>query len=141
MPMAHDMSSAAKDLDARSPATDIALTQAEREIGAKLPFEYLEFLKIRNGGEGFVGPNSYVMLWRAEELASLNQAYEVQKYAPGLLLFGSDGGGEAYGFDTRTSDWEIVQVPFVGMTWDLVWPLAKSFKEFLLQLAAAGPDG
>ena|SRR2546425_1936717 len=134
----HDLSSATTDLYARQPATDTALAAAEREIGTKLPHQYLEFLKTRNGGEGFVGPTSYVMLWRAEELAPLNQAYEVQKYAPGLLLFGSDGGGEAYGFDTRTPDWEIVQVPFVGLTWDLARPLAKSFDEFLLRLAEAG---
>ena len=133
----HDLSSAARDLDARSPATDTALATAEREIGAKLPHQYIEFLKVRNGGEGFVGSNSYVMLWRAEELASLNQAYQVQKYAPGLLLFGSDGGGEAFGFDTRTSDWEIVQVPFVGMAWELAEPVAKSFEEFLAHLAEA----
>lgn len=139
--MAHDTSSAGKNLDRRSPAADAALAKAEREIGAKLPQQYVKFLKTRDGGEGFVGANSYVMLWRAEELASLNQAYEVQKYAPGLLIFGSDGGGEAYGFDTRTPEWKIVQVPFVGMTWDLARPLAKSFDEFLVTLAEAGSDG
>jgi cell wall assembly regulator SMI1 len=128
-------------LDARTPATDTALASAEREIGAKLPGQYLDFLKTRNGEEGFVGPNSYVMLWGAEELASLNEVYEVQKYAPGLLLFGSDGGGEAYGFDTRTPEWQIVQIPFVGMTWDLARPLAKSFDEFLLRLAEPVLDG
>lgn len=28
-----------------------------------------------------------------------NEEYQVRQYAPGVILFGSDGGGEAYGFD------------------------------------------
>jgi hypothetical protein len=75
------------------------------------------------------------MLWGAEELVPLNEAYQVQKFVPGLLLFGSDGGGEAFGFDTRAGDWPIVQVPFVGMGWDVAWPMGTSFNEFLRNLS------
>jgi hypothetical protein len=64
----------------------------------------------------------------------MNQSYEVQKYVPGLLVFGSSGGGEAYGFDTRFPDWPIVQVPFVGMEWAVAEPMGSSFGEFLGQL-------
>ena len=62
-------------------------------LGVSLPGDYLEFLRQHNGGEGFVGDN-YIIFWRAEELADFNREYEVDKYAPGILLFGSDGGGE-----------------------------------------------
>jgi hypothetical protein len=47
-----------------------------------------------NGGEGSVG-DTYVILWRIEELIEMSKAYDVAEYAPGLFLFGSDGGGEA----------------------------------------------
>jgi len=87
-----------------------------------------------NGGEGFIGEEEYLMLWSVEELPSLNEAYEVQQYAPGLLLFGSSGGGEAYGFDTRKQCFEIVRVPFIGMTWDLAQPIATSFDLFMRTL-------
>jgi hypothetical protein len=58
-----------------------------------LPQGYLDFLYRYNGGEGFVGPNAYVIFWRLGELAELNEAYQVAEFAPGLLAFGSNGGG------------------------------------------------
>ncbi len=71
------------------------------------------------------------MLWRAEELVEMNKSYHVNEYAPGLLLFGSDGGGEAFGFDTRTDAKPIVSVPFVGMALNEARPVASNFNEFL----------
>ena len=112
-------------------ASDAAIAEGGRQLNLKLPEEYVEFLKLSNGGEGFIGKNSYVILWGVDELASLNQSYEVQQYAPGFLVFGSNGGGEAYGFDTRTTTLPVVQIPFVGMDWSLAQPLGGSFKDFL----------
>ena len=51
--------------------------------------------------------------------------------APGIFLFGSNGGGEAYGFDKRPST-SVVQVSFVGIDRSLVEYLAPSFTEFLI---------
>jgi hypothetical protein len=121
-------------LDRRPAATDAIVAAGEGQLGKKLPEDYVRFLKHANGGEGFVG-KGYAILWPVDELASMNRSYEVQEYAPGLLIFGSDGGGEAYGFDTRTSDWIVVQVPFVGMTWSLARPRGASFIAFLKNLS------
>ena len=81
--------------------------------------------------KGFIGEH-YVIFWGAGQLAEMNQGYDVQEYAPGLLLFGSDGGGEAYGFDTRQTPWVIGQVPFVGMAREEFWKMGSSFLEFLV---------
>ena len=118
-------------LNKQSGASDAVIAEGGRQLNLKLPEEYIEFLKLSNGGEGFIGKNSYVILWGVDELASLNQSYEVQQYAPGFLIFGSNGGGEAYGFDTRTATWPVVQIPFVGMDWTLAQPLGGSFNDFL----------
>jgi hypothetical protein len=64
----------------------------------------------------------------------MNKAYQVAEYAPGLFLFGSDGGGEAFAFDTRTEAKPIVSVPFVGMELKLARPLGSNFKAFLEEL-------
>src|SRR3990172_2314917 len=93
-----------KRFNSRPPATKDALAAFEQASGLKLPEEYLGFLKVTDGGDGFIG-RTYVILWRVEELAGMNEAYKVHVYAPELLLFGSDGGGEAYAFDMRQHPW------------------------------------
>jgi hypothetical protein len=132
-----DMRGILDALDRRPPATDAAIAESEKHSGTKLPAEYVEFLRLANGGAGFVGKNTYVMLWGVEELAPMNQSYEVQKYAPGLLIFGSDGGGEAYGFDTRTAQPPVVQMPFVGMAWSVARFMGGTFSVFLERLREA----
>lgn len=112
------------------PADAEAIRRLEVESGLNLPVEYEGFLRQQNGGEGFIG-SAYAMLWRAEELVEMNKSYHVNEYAPGLLLFGSDGGGEAFGFDTRTDAKPIVSVPFVGMALNEARPVASNFNEFL----------
>jgi hypothetical protein len=120
-------------LNRRPPATSEAITAFERTTSKQLPGEYVDFLKITDGGEGFVG-KAYVILWGVGELVSMNQGYAVENYVPGLLIFGSDGGGEAFGFDTRNPQWPTVQVPFVGMEWALAQPIAASFMGFFERL-------
>ena len=120
-----------------SPATEFAIREFERESGLRLPQDYERFLRQTNGGEGFVGPNAYVILWRVEELLELNRAYEVSVYAPGLFLFGSDGGGEAFAFDVRSNPAPTVSVPFVGMDRSLARPIGTTFTGFLQALAQA----
>jgi hypothetical protein len=132
--MATDIATLLNGLGRRSGATDRMIAESEKQLGAHLPPEYVDFLRVTNGGEGFIGDNAYAMFWNVEDLASLNGSYEVLKYAPGLLIVGSDGGGEAYGFDTRAAGWPVVRVPFVGMNWSAAEPMGKTFNEFLRRL-------
>ena len=99
-----------------------------------LPQDYTAFLKQANGGEGMVGPNAYLILFAVDELASLNKAYQVEDYVPGLLIFGSDGGGEAYAFHTRDA-MRVVRMPFVGMDPSTVEALVDDFTAFIEYLA------
>jgi hypothetical protein len=108
----------------------------ERETAITLPPDYREFLRFTDGGEGFTGPGSYAMIWKIGELLRFNREYEVQVYAPGLLLFGSSGGGEAFAFDLRAPGrTPVVSVPFIGMDAKEVWPLAETFGGLLEYLA------
>jgi len=118
-------------LTLRPGAGEADIVDEERRLGLRLPEDYVAFLRVSDGAEGFIGDNSYVILWSSKELSSMNDAYEVQKYVPGLLIIGSSGGGEAYGFDTRGSAWPIVQVPFVGMDWGDAQLMGESFSLFL----------
>lgn len=118
------------------PAHDGDIDAFEHETGIKLPSQYREFLKLTGGGEGFIGSNSYAMLWKVEDLLRFNREYEVHEYAPGLLLFGSSGGGEAFAFDLRSGGTQpVVSVPFVGMDLSEIVHLADTFDGFLEHLA------
>ncbi len=113
-----------------------ALDTALSSLGQDFPKDYQEFLRSSNGGHGFIG-QFFVSLWKADDLERLNAAYEVTCVAPHLFLFGSDGGGEAFAFDTREDPWAVVQVPFIGMgDPENAIPTGGSFTEFLENLVA-----
>lgn len=115
------------------PADAASIQQFQTEAGLRLPEDYAKFLRERDGGEGFIG-DAYLILWRLGELVELNKAYQVTEYAPGLFLFGTNGGGEAYAFDTRSDAKPIVSVPFVGMDLKSVHTVAPNFGSFVDKL-------
>ena len=114
------------------PASAETLRAVEQGIGKIFPDDYKAFLLQHNGGDGFIG-TSYFILWRAEELSRFNDGYEVSKYAPGLMLFGSNGGGDGFAFDTKTSPYRVMQVPFIGMSRADEFHVAGSFTELLMR--------
>lgn len=65
------------------------------ELPYVFPSEYMEFLELFNGYCGFLG-TSYVDLMQFEELMEINEAYEMEKFFPGMNMIGSDGGGMGY---------------------------------------------
>jgi hypothetical protein len=117
-------------------ATDAQVAAAERALGVTLPPDYLAQTRQADGAEGFVG-NSYLVLWPLAQLRDLNEAYRVHEYAAGVLLFGSDGGLEGYGFDTRGGGNSIVRVPFDRMDWEYARPAGRTLNEFFEMLRRA----
>jgi hypothetical protein len=105
-------------------------------LGVELPSDYLDFLRQHDGGEGFIG-DDYIIFWKAEELADFNREYEVEKYAPGILLFGSNGGGEGYGFDVESAAMPIVRIPFIGMAREYAHLVAKDFPDLFATLGSS----
>lgn len=124
--MRHPIKQLLGDFASESGASSEGLQLLKSIEGLELPDDYLSFLSEANGGEGFIG-EEYLILWKAEELEQFNREYEVETYAPGLFLFGSNGGGEGFGFDTRSRPYKVVQVPFVGMDLRYATPVADSF--------------
>ncbi|WP_260427998.1 SMI1/KNR4 family protein [Burkholderia stagnalis] len=112
-------------------ASNQAVSDLVGQLDISLPDDYLAFLRKNDGGEGFLG-RDYLILWKAEDIVTFNREYEVDEYAPGLLIFGSNGGGEAYAFDTRVTPMQVVQVPFIGMDLADAIPVAESFSSLLL---------
>ena len=67
-----------------------------------LPADVRRFLEEHDGARGTVGPRKRPLsLWSAEQIAREADEQEVTRATPGLLLFGTDGGGEGYGYLPR----------------------------------------
>jgi hypothetical protein len=100
------------DLQLNEPARLQAIIDVENKLGIEFPIDYKEFLLFSNGCEGSIG-ESYICIWPIEELIEANEASEVDEYTPGLVLFGSDGGGEAFAFDMRNNNKKYIMVPLM----------------------------
>lgn len=138
MPEMIDRNRATAMLALNSPTLKTDIVRFESAAGFELPAQYSAFLmSVGNGGEGPVGSTGYLVLWKLEELKEMNLAYNVAEYAPGFLFFGSDGGGEAFAFDTRTEKWPVVTIPFVGMKPELAVQVGTDFDDFLARLSAS----
>lgn len=101
----------------------------------RLPSDFVAIAREYGGCEGFLG-DTYLRLFQLDELESANAAYELQKYAPDLLLFGTDGGGDAFAF--ALPGFRVVQVPLIPLSAELADILAPNFRSFILSLATAG---
>lgn len=118
---------------ANPPASHEEIEKVQQNLSLHLPKSYVDFLLIKNGGEGFIGEN-YLVFWKVEDLVAMNDAYHVAEFVPKVLLFGSDGDGEAFGFDTRSQACSIVSIPFIGMNMRLARTVARDFESFLSML-------
>ena len=115
------------------PANREEIDRVQQQLSLHLPESYIEFMLARNGGEGFIG-ESYLALWRMEDLIAMNSAYHATEFAPKLFLFGSNGGDEAFGFDTHPESRAIVSIPFIPMDILDAKVVAPDFEAFLSTL-------
>jgi len=117
------------------PTTREVMEKAEAELRIKLPDQYIDFMLESNGAEGNVGAKSYLAIWSAEQIVQLNEAYAVNDFTPGLVYFGSDGGGMAYAFDNRVEGIPpIVEFPFESIHVEDAKLCGNTFIEFLQNL-------
>jgi hypothetical protein len=100
-----------------------------------LPADYLSAVDEFGGREGFIG-ETYLRLYRLEELVGLNVAYEVPALFPQVILFASNGAGEAFAFPLGQAG--VLQVPFLPLSTEHAGRVASSFTEFVRLLAASG---
>ena len=111
------------------PDTAFYTKQIEERFGKKLPADYIEFMREYNGGEGSVGEN-YIVLYPLSEIIQYNEEYEIEEFVPGLMLIGSNGGGEAFAIDYRSDEIRFVMIPFIFEE-EAIIELSDSIEGFL----------
>lgn len=100
-----------------------------------LPEDYLAAVGEFGGREGFLG-ETYLRLYRLQEMVALNLAYDVPSFLPEIIVFGSDGCGEAFAFPLGEP--AVVQVPFVPLAAEHARRRAANFAAFVRKLATKG---
>lgn len=116
-------------------ASEERLQKLMADIGYRLPEDYLDFMRQWNGYNGDVGQKGSVDIWPAEEIQPSNEANRFREWVPGLVLFGSDGGGEFYAFDMRGKDPKVVMVTMIPLNLENAVEAGSSFLDFLERLA------
>ncbi len=120
----------------KSPASEGELAGLVAGSGGLLPASYLAFLRQSNGAEDCAGDEGgeCLALWSAGEIGGLNEAYGIPRYAPEFLAIGSDGGGDAVGFDRAASldpeKWPDVRIGFGNLDRRDLAKLAGGFQEW-----------
>jgi hypothetical protein len=99
------------------------------ELDRQVPDDYIQFMTEANGGEGFINGH-YLILWPLEELAASNRTFEDIIDVKEVMWFGSNGGGEAFGFDWLEKG-AVVECPMIGMERRYLLPCATTFSKFL----------
>jgi hypothetical protein len=125
---------------APSGAEEAAIQKLIAAAEVALPPEYVEYLRIVNGGEGDLAVDpGWFQIWPADQVVELNSAYELRKYLPGFFGIGSSGGGELLAFDARSEPpWPVVMIPFIAMEEAEAEQVAPDF-ESLVRLMGVRP--
>jgi hypothetical protein len=118
-------------LQRKEPASDLAIASFERAFGRRLPDDYRAFLRLANGAEGFVG--DYVAFYDLEHVLERHRMADESEY----LVFGSDGGGEAFAFDYNDAPPSVVLMPFIGAS-DHISYRDRTFTRFTQALLDIG---
>jgi hypothetical protein len=116
------------EIDQNPAPAEHELQEFLNNIQFNLPDDFLDFYKKANGGSIYFSED-FVNLWRLADIEKLNKDYNVDKYAPDFLIFGSDGGDTAYAIGKLTG--HIYEMPFIGMSNEESIFKCKTFSEFL----------
>jgi SMI1 / KNR4 family (SUKH-1) len=115
-------------------ASEQQIARAESGMDCKLSDDVKALLREHDGGRGTLGPRKRPFeLWSIQRIADECEAQEVTRAVPGLVLFGSDGGSEGYGF----FDGKYGRVPILAAGPHEFEPLGNSLAELLRALAGS----
>jgi len=113
------------------------LADLQAALGYNLPAAYLHLLAETNGAEwGVHDGNSgeCLVLWQVNEIVTMNQGYQIQRWLPDVLAVGSDGGGDAVVLDRSSLShpdvWPVARVGFGDLEADGMILQAHSFADW-----------
>jgi hypothetical protein len=118
------------DLICERPGDTALLRRLATRMGIVLPFDYVEFMALSDGGAGNVG-DGYLEIWDTTGVASI-ASDNPTRYGD-LLLFAGDGANTVYGFESVTSD--ILEGDWIGLARDELMPRGRTLTDLLIHIA------
>lgn len=115
-------------VELRSPAPQEDVYVALSSASGSLPEDYLAFLRVSDGAEGFVG-NNYLQIFSARSAATATTAFS--EFGRGLYFFASDGAEGLFAFDTRNGAHRVAITHTDDLELDGLVYAAESFTDFL----------
>jgi hypothetical protein len=102
-------------------------------IEIELPSDYVDFLKICNGGRGALDVFPFwLRLWPAEEILDNRLGYDMEDYIPDFFAIGDSQGGELFAFDIREDPISrVFAIPFIPMDGKHARLVAADFSDLL----------
>lgn len=110
------------------------VNDVEKKLHINFPQDYIDFILKYNGATGTVN-NSYIDMWKIEDIIKKNSDYRVDDFFPNLVYFGSNGKNTAYAFD-KNENMSIIEVPLITKNIEDDKKIIGTFGEFLGSLCA-----
>jgi SMI1 / KNR4 family (SUKH-1) len=112
------------------------IARAQERLGVTFPSDLEEFMAQADAAEGWVG-DAYLAMWPVALLADLNAKARIPEFAPDLVFFATNGGGEGFAFDR--SNLSFVMAPMIGLRIVESTPMGGTFRDFVDRLAPDHP--
>jgi hypothetical protein len=126
-----------ENVDLKTPgASAKTISDVGHRLRFAFPSDYVEFMYLSNGAEGWVG-ESYVALRPIEDLVAWCEGYRAVNPELDLVPFGTNGAGEVFAFALSAGS-AIVEADAVVMRLDEALFCGHTFIEFLRTVSANG---
>jgi hypothetical protein len=124
------------------PAPPGAVAELESGAPVRLPAEYLDLLRLHDGGEGELGGGpGWFEIWPTTVVLAANRECRDAGLPQGFFGFGSSGAGELLALDCRGEPpYPVVMMPFIPLDSAVAQPVAADFGAFVRLLGRACPD-
>ena len=104
-----------------------------KDWGFTPPDDYIDFMTEFIEGEGPIGENSWLTLWRVDELAEINRSNIIMEDVPEYFLFGKDAADTGYAFNKSYKTYHSFGLMSDIENDDIVY-LGKNFLTFIKNL-------
>jgi SMI1 / KNR4 family (SUKH-1) len=116
------------------PEMQLAKEGAKADELEGLPKDLRAFLEKHDGGKGRVSGRPLV-LWSAKQIRDEAEQQEISLAVKGLVLFGTDGGAEGYGYLPRLQQGKYGRISLLAAGAHEFEALADTFDELIKALA------